>query len=86
VARYGHGTPNDWIERRLYGRFNVLGIVLMLVIDLVLFGLPGLTVWAAQMIWIPLFAAGVINGLGHWWDTVTTRSRTPPPTSCHGAS
>jgi stearoyl-CoA desaturase (delta-9 desaturase) len=67
VQKFGHGTPDDWIERHLYSRFSALGIVLMLVIDLVLFGLPGITVWAVQMLWIPFFAAGVINGLGHWW-------------------
>ena len=67
VARYGRGTPEDWVERRLYTRWRNLGITLMLVIDLVAFGVLGLSIWAVQMIWIPLFAAGVINGLGHWW-------------------
>ncbi len=67
VARYSHGTPDDWVERRVYRPYNGSGILLMLGIDLLLFGVPGLTVWAVQMLWIPLFAAGVINGLGHWW-------------------
>ncbi|HXV09524.1 MAG TPA: transposase, partial [Burkholderiales bacterium] len=67
LERYGRGTPDDWIERKLYTRFSMFGIVVMLVIDLVLFGAIGLTVWAVQMIWIPFFAAGVINGLGHYW-------------------
>ena len=67
IARYSHGTPDDWLERRVYRPHDGLGIVLMLGIDLVLFGLPGVTVWAVQMLWIPFFAAGVINGLGHWW-------------------
>jgi stearoyl-CoA desaturase (delta-9 desaturase) len=67
VDRYAHGTPNDWIERNLYGRFNVLGVSTMLVIDVVLFGIPGIAAWAVQMIWIPFFAAGVINGIGHYW-------------------
>jgi stearoyl-CoA desaturase (delta-9 desaturase) len=65
IAKYGHGTPDDWIERNLYTRHTMLGIVLMLIIDLVLFGPIGLTIWAVQMAWIPFFAAGVINGLGH---------------------
>jgi stearoyl-CoA desaturase (delta-9 desaturase) len=67
VGRYAHGTPDDWIERHLYQRFNFLGVSLMLVIDAVLFGIPGIAVWAVQMFWIPFFAAGVINGVGHFW-------------------
>jgi len=67
LARYGQGTPDDWLERRLYAAHPALGIGLMLVIDLALFGPLGLTVWAVQMVWIPFWAAGVINGLGHWW-------------------
>ncbi|MGB0712198.1 MAG: DesA family fatty acid desaturase [Gammaproteobacteria bacterium] len=66
LERYGHGTPNDWLERHVY-RHNLAGIVLMLAVNLLLFGPIGLTVWAVQMIWIPFFAAGVINGLAHWW-------------------
>jgi stearoyl-CoA desaturase (delta-9 desaturase) len=62
---YGKNCPDDWIERNLYSRFPNLGIVLMLGIDLALFGVIGLTVWAVQMIWIPVWAAGVVNGLGH---------------------
>jgi len=67
LDRYGHGTPDDWIERKLYARYTVLGISLMLVIDLLLFGTIGLTVWAVQMAWIPFWAAGVVNGVGHYW-------------------
>ncbi len=67
LARYGHGTPDDWIERHLYGRHNLLGVGLMLILDVTLFGVLGLTVWAVQMAWIPFWAAGVINGLGHAW-------------------
>lgn len=67
LERYGHGTPNDALERRLYARHSRLGIGLMLMIDLVLFGPIGLTVWAVQMLWVPFFAAGVINGIGHYW-------------------
>lgn len=67
MERYGKGTPDDWLERNLYSRHSTAGIVLMLMINLALFGPIGLTIWAVQMIWIPLFAAGVINGLGHYW-------------------
>ncbi len=66
LEKYGRGTPDDWLERRLYTPYNMLGIVLMLAIDLVLFGAVGLTVWAVQMLWIPVTAAGIINGLGHY--------------------
>lgn len=66
VEKYGHGTPDDWIERRLYTRHSTLGVYLMLLIDVALFGAIGITVFAVQMIWIPLFAAGVINGVGHY--------------------
>jgi stearoyl-CoA desaturase (delta-9 desaturase) len=66
LDQFGYGTPDDAIERRLYSRHSSLGIVLMLAIDLVLFGALGLTIWAVQMIWIPFFAAGVINGVAHW--------------------
>lgn len=65
VAKYGHGTPNDWVERNIYTKYSAKGIALMLVIDLVLFGIPGLTIWAIQMMWIPFHAAGIINGVGH---------------------
>ncbi len=66
LDKYGLGTPDDWLERHLYGRYSGKGVILMLLIDLLLFGVIGLTVWAVQMIWIPLFAAGVINGIGHY--------------------
>ncbi len=69
LQRYGHSTPDDWLEGNLYthpNRHN-LGIVLMLFIDLLLFGVVGLSVWAVQMVWIPFWAAGVINGIGHYW-------------------
>jgi len=67
VATYGQGTPYDWVERNIYTPHSRLGILLMLVIDLLLFGPLGLIVWGVQMIWIPFWAAGVINGIGHWW-------------------
>lgn len=66
IQQYGAGTPDDWFERTLYTPHSRLGIALMLVIDLVLFGPWGLLVWGIQMIWIPFWAAGVINGIGHW--------------------
>ncbi len=66
VMKLGVGTPNDWIERKIYTPHPYAGILLMLVIDLVLFGLAGFIVWGVQMIWIPFWAAGVINGLAHW--------------------
>ncbi|GLU35535.1 aminotransferase [Trinickia caryophylli] len=67
LRRYGHGTPNDWIERNLYTRFPILGVSVMMVIDVALFGIVGLSVWAVQMVWIPFWAAGVVNGLAHFW-------------------
>ena len=67
LARYGHGTPNDWLERHLYTPHSGLGIGLMLVIDLALFGAAGLAVWAVQMMWTPVMAAGIINGAAHYW-------------------
>ncbi|MCC7040220.1 MAG: fatty acid desaturase [Burkholderiales bacterium] len=67
LARYGHGVPDDWVERHVYSRHTSLGISLMLAIDLVLFGPIGLTIWAVQMLWIPITAAGIINGIGHYW-------------------
>ena len=67
VQRFGAGTPDDWIERRLYSRFTWQGVGALLVVDLLLFGVIGATVWAVQMLWIPVLAAGVINGAGHYW-------------------
>jgi stearoyl-CoA desaturase (delta-9 desaturase) len=66
LQRYGHGTPDDWLERNVY-RHSVLGVSIMLMIDLIAFGALGLTIWAVQMAWIPLWAAGVVNGIGHYW-------------------
>jgi stearoyl-CoA desaturase (delta-9 desaturase) len=67
MDKYGHGTPNDWIEHNLYSKYQWQGVGLMLIINLLLFGVVGLTVWAVQMLWIPVLAAGVVNGLGHFW-------------------
>lgn len=65
VARYGKGCPDDWMERHLYTRFTWQGVALLLIADLVLFGIVGLAVWGIQMLWIPVLAAGVVNGIGH---------------------
>ena len=67
VAQYGAGTPDDWVERNVYTAHSRLGIVLMLAVDVALFGVWGVLIWGIQMIWIPFWAAGVINGIGHWW-------------------
>jgi stearoyl-CoA desaturase (delta-9 desaturase) len=67
MEKYGHGTPDDWLERNLYTRHSGKGLVLMFLIDVALFGPIGITIWAIQMIWIPIFAAGIINGVGHYW-------------------
>lgn len=67
IAKYGHGTPDDWIERNLYSRFSWQGVAVTLILDVLLFGAAGLTIWAVQMLWIPITAAGIINGIGHYW-------------------
>ena len=67
LSKYGHGTPNDWVENHVYSRFPWQGLGLMLIINVLLFGAVGLTVWAVQMLWIPVTAAGIINGVGHYW-------------------
>ena len=67
LEKYGRGTPEDWIERHLYTPHPYLGVSLLMVIDLLLFGALGAAIWAVQMAWIPFWAAGVVNGIGHWW-------------------
>jgi stearoyl-CoA desaturase (delta-9 desaturase) len=67
IKQYGVGTPDDWMERNVYSAHSRSGILLMLIIDLLFFGPWGLLVWGIQMIWIPFWAAGVINGIGHWY-------------------
>ena len=67
MDKYGHGTPDDWIERNVYTRFSWQGIVALFVINFALFGVIGITIWAIQMAWIPITAAGIINGIGHYW-------------------
>ncbi|MDD2988974.1 MAG: fatty acid desaturase [Zoogloea sp.] len=68
IARYGHGTPDDWVERNVFSAYPKMGVVIMLAADILLFGVwPGVLIWGVQMVWIPFWAAGVINGLGHFW-------------------
>jgi stearoyl-CoA desaturase (delta-9 desaturase) len=67
LDQYGHGTPDDWLERHVYGVHDRVGIGSMLIVDVILFGPIGITMWAVQMLWIPFLAAGVINGIGHYW-------------------
>ena len=67
MTKFGHGTPDDWMERNVYTRFGWQGVGLMLILNLALFGAVGAAVWAVQMLWIPFWAAGVVNGIGHYW-------------------
>jgi stearoyl-CoA desaturase (delta-9 desaturase) len=67
IEQYGVGTPNDWVEKNIYSAHSRLGILLLLIFNLCVFGLWGWLIWGVQMIWIPLWAAGVINGVGHWY-------------------
>lgn len=66
IDKYSHGTPDDWIERNIYKRYSSKGMLLMFALDVFLFGVPGITIWAIQMAWIPIWAAGVVNGIGHY--------------------
>jgi len=75
VEKFGVGTPDDWLERNIYTPHSRYGILLMLVIDCLFFGPWGLLVWGVQMLWIPLWAAGVINGIGHWWGYRNTETK-----------
>ncbi len=67
LKRYGYGTPDDWMERNVYSKHSAKGVALMLIINVILFGPIGITIWAVQMMWAPIFAAGIINGVGHYW-------------------
>ena len=68
LERYGHGTPDDWMERNVYTRYAIVGVGLMLLTDLLAFGaVPGALIWLTQIAWIPFWAAGVINGVGHYF-------------------
>ncbi len=67
IKKFSHGVPDDWMERNVYSKRSVWGVSLMMIVDLALFGVAGMAVWAVQMAWIPFWAAGVINGVGHYW-------------------
>lgn len=67
LERYGYGTPDDWMERNIYSKHSAKGVALMLIVNVILFGPIGITIWAVQMMWAPIFAAGIINGVGHFW-------------------
>lgn len=67
LAKYGSGTPDDWLERHVYTGRSMWGVSLMLILNVLLFGAAGLVVWAVQMAWIPWWATGIINGVGHYW-------------------
>ena len=67
MSKYGHGTPDDWLERNLYSRYSALGVSILAVVYFILFGVNGIWMWAGQMAWTPFFAAGIINGVGHYW-------------------
>ncbi len=79
IERFGHGTPDDWLERNVYSKFNLLGLTLVGLADVVLFGIvPGTLILLTQIVWIPFWAAGVINGIGHYWGY---RNSSTPDTS-----
>lgn len=84
VARYGRGTPDDWLERNLYSRFVLFGLTLTGVVDVTLFGIvPGVLIFITQIAWIPFWAAGVINGVGHFigyrnWSTADASTNIVP--------
>ncbi|HLF66291.1 MAG TPA: fatty acid desaturase, partial [Gammaproteobacteria bacterium] len=67
LERFGAGTPDDWLERNLYTPRDMWGIIILLALELLLFGVPGLAIWSVQMMWSPMAAAGVVNGIGHFW-------------------
>ena len=67
LDRYGKGTPDDWLERNVYHKHSGKGYFITMAVNVFLLGLPGITVWAIQMAWIPLFAAGIVNGIGHYF-------------------
>lgn len=67
MERYGYGTPDDWVENNVYTKHSALGVTLMMIINILLFGPIGITIWAIQMIWSPVMAAGIVNGVGHYW-------------------
>jgi len=75
VDQYGVGTPEDWIEKKLYSRYHKLGFTLLLIFNVLLFHGWGIVLWLIQMAWIPFWAAGVVNGIGHWWGYRNTNTK-----------
>lgn len=75
IQNFGVGTPDDWIEKNIYTKYSYMGVVLMLLIDLFIFGPIGLLIWLIQVAWIPFWAAGVINGIGHYWGYRNTDTK-----------
>jgi stearoyl-CoA desaturase (delta-9 desaturase) len=75
IVSYGVGTPNDWVEKNIYTPYSQYGIYIMLLLNLYLFGLTGLLIWIIQLIWIPFWAAGVINGMGHYFGYRNTDTK-----------
>jgi stearoyl-CoA desaturase (delta-9 desaturase) len=75
IESYGKGTPNDWIEKNLYSKYSTLGFILLLIIETYLFHGWGIVIWLIQMAWIPFWAAGVVNGVGHWWGYRNTETK-----------
>ena len=75
VEAYGKGTPDDWVEKNIYSKHSRLGITLLLLINLLCFSWWGLLTWGIQMIWIPFWAAGVVNGIGHYWGYRNVETR-----------
>ena len=75
IQNFGVGTPDDWIEKNIYTKYSFLGVVLLLLIDIFFFGLIGLLIWLVQVAWIPFWAAGVINGIGHYWGYRNTETK-----------
>ena len=75
VDSYGRGTPADWMEHNVYSAHSRLGIGLLFLFNIIVFGWWGLLIWGIQMIWIPFWAAGVVNGVGHWWGYRNTNTK-----------
>ena len=75
VQQFGAGTPDDWMERNIYSQHSRVGIMIMLAVNIVLFGAWGLLIWSIQMLWITFWAAGVVNGIGHWWGYRNTDTK-----------
>jgi stearoyl-CoA desaturase (delta-9 desaturase) len=75
ISQLSTGTPDDWMERKVYSKYNYVGVSIMLAIDILFFGWFGPLVWATQMLWIPFWAAGVVNGIGHWWGYRNTDTK-----------